>query len=158
MAVCGSCDARDGERIRSRERSRTGVARVCGDVGSVAGWPSGRDRSDGKKIWDQQLNDACKAAEEIVVAANVDAQEIIRAAATDAELSRSSPSSETDGSGQAPTSEVVFSPETRAAAEEWVAKQKALAEQAQRPKKKGIISQSNHAPLSARSTERRSAA
>ena len=43
MAVCGSCDARDGERIRSRERSRTGVARVCGDVGSVAGWPSGRE-------------------------------------------------------------------------------------------------------------------
>ena len=41
MAVCGSCDARDGERIRSRERSRTRVARVCGDVGSVAGWPSG---------------------------------------------------------------------------------------------------------------------
>ena len=38
-----SCDARDGERIRSRERSRTGVARVCGDVGSVAGWPSGRE-------------------------------------------------------------------------------------------------------------------
>ena len=43
MAVCGSCDARYGERIRSRERSRTGVARVCGDVGSVAGWPSGRE-------------------------------------------------------------------------------------------------------------------
>ena len=43
MAVCGSCDARDGERIRSRERSRTGVARVCGDVGSVAAWPSGRE-------------------------------------------------------------------------------------------------------------------
>ena len=42
MAVCGSCDARDGERIRSRELPRAGVARVCGDVGSVAGWPSGR--------------------------------------------------------------------------------------------------------------------
>ena len=27
----------------SRERSRTGVARVCGDVGSVAAWPSGRE-------------------------------------------------------------------------------------------------------------------
>ena len=40
-ALCGSCDARDGERIRSRGLSRTGVARVCGDVGSVAGWPSG---------------------------------------------------------------------------------------------------------------------
>ena len=40
-ALCGSCDARDGERIRSRELSRTGVARVCGEVGSVAGWQSG---------------------------------------------------------------------------------------------------------------------
>ena len=28
MAVCGSCDARDGERIRSRELSRTGMTRV----------------------------------------------------------------------------------------------------------------------------------
>ena len=37
MALCGSCDARDGERIRSRELSLTGVARVCGEVGSVAG-------------------------------------------------------------------------------------------------------------------------
>ena len=36
MAVCGSCDARDGERIRSRELPRPGVARVFGDVGSVA--------------------------------------------------------------------------------------------------------------------------
>ena len=42
-ALCGSCDARDGERIRSRGLSRTGVARVCGDVGSVAGWLSGRE-------------------------------------------------------------------------------------------------------------------
>ena len=42
-ALCGSCDARDGERIRSRGLSWTGVARVCGDVGSVAGWPSGRE-------------------------------------------------------------------------------------------------------------------
>ena len=33
MALCGSCDARDGERIRSRELSRTGVARVCREVG-----------------------------------------------------------------------------------------------------------------------------
>ena len=44
-ALCGSCDARDGERIRSRGLSRTGVARDCGDVGSVAGWPSGRERN-----------------------------------------------------------------------------------------------------------------
>ena len=41
MTVCGSCDARDGERIRSRELPRAGVARVCGEVGSVAGWQSG---------------------------------------------------------------------------------------------------------------------
>ena len=37
MAVCGSCDARDGERIRSRELSRTGLARVCGGS-SVVRW------------------------------------------------------------------------------------------------------------------------
>ena len=43
MAVCGNCDARDGERIRRRELPRTGVVRVCGDVGSVAGWLSGRE-------------------------------------------------------------------------------------------------------------------
>ena len=43
MAVCGSCDARDGWRVRSRELPRTGVVRVFGDVGSVAGWPSGRE-------------------------------------------------------------------------------------------------------------------
>ena len=36
MAVCGNPDARDGERIRSRELSRTGLARVGGDVGAVA--------------------------------------------------------------------------------------------------------------------------
>ncbi len=44
-ALCGSCDARDGERIRSRGTLATGVARDCGDVGSVAGWPSGRERN-----------------------------------------------------------------------------------------------------------------
>ena len=38
MAVCGSCDARDGERIRSRELSRTGLARVCGDLRLSGGW------------------------------------------------------------------------------------------------------------------------
>ena len=49
MAVCGSCDARDGERIRSRELSRTGLARVWGDL-RLSGWvgrsptvPSGRE-------------------------------------------------------------------------------------------------------------------
>ena len=38
MAVCGSCDAGDGERIRSRELSRTGLARVCGDLRLSGGW------------------------------------------------------------------------------------------------------------------------
>ena len=38
MTVCGSCDARDGERIRSRELSRTGLARVCGDLRLSGGW------------------------------------------------------------------------------------------------------------------------
>ena len=38
MAVCGSCDARDGERIRSRELSLTGLARVCGDLRLSGGW------------------------------------------------------------------------------------------------------------------------
>ena len=38
MAVCGSCDARDGERIRSRELSRTGLARVRGDLRLSGGW------------------------------------------------------------------------------------------------------------------------
>ena len=38
MAVCGSRDARDGERIRSRELSRTGLARVCGDLRLSGGW------------------------------------------------------------------------------------------------------------------------
>ena len=48
MAVCGICDARDGERIRSRELPRTGLVRVAGTFdwslgGSVAGWPSGQE-------------------------------------------------------------------------------------------------------------------
>ena len=49
MAVCGDCDARDGERIHRRELSRTRVARVCGDL-RLCGWvarsptaPSGRE-------------------------------------------------------------------------------------------------------------------
>ena len=42
--LCGSCDARDDERIRSRELSRTGVARVCSDqMGSVAGCQGSMD-------------------------------------------------------------------------------------------------------------------
>ena len=45
MALCGSCDARDGERIRSRELSRTGLARVCGDV-RLGGW---RVSCDGRR-------------------------------------------------------------------------------------------------------------
>ena len=40
-ALCGSCD-RDGERTQQGTLA-TGVARDCGDVGSVAGWPSGRE-------------------------------------------------------------------------------------------------------------------
>ena len=43
MAVCGSCDVRGGKRVRSRELPRAGVVRVFGDVGSVAGRPSGRE-------------------------------------------------------------------------------------------------------------------
>ena len=35
MALCGSCDARDGERIRSRELSRTGVAEFAGKLGQL---------------------------------------------------------------------------------------------------------------------------
>ena len=42
MAVCGNPDARDGERIRSRELSRTGLARVCEDLRLSAGWVSCR--------------------------------------------------------------------------------------------------------------------
>ena len=42
-ALCGSCEARDGERDTQQETLATGVARDCGDVGSVAGWPSGRE-------------------------------------------------------------------------------------------------------------------
>ena len=42
MAVCGICDARDGERIRSRELPRTGMVRVCGDLRLSAGWASCR--------------------------------------------------------------------------------------------------------------------
>ena len=38
-ALCGSCDARDGERIRQGTLA-TGVARDCG---AVAGWPSGTE-------------------------------------------------------------------------------------------------------------------
>ena len=38
MAVCGGCDARDGERIRSRGLPRTGLARVGGDDRLSAGW------------------------------------------------------------------------------------------------------------------------
>ena len=37
MAVCGSCDARDGKRIGIRELPRTWLVRVCGDVGLAGG-------------------------------------------------------------------------------------------------------------------------
>ena len=59
MAVCGSCDARDGERIRSRERSRTGVARVWGTLGQLqagrqAGSGMARSRAKARVNWDSQ--------------------------------------------------------------------------------------------------------
>ena len=41
MAVCGDCDARDGERIHSRELSRTRVARAVPSVSSVLILPPG---------------------------------------------------------------------------------------------------------------------
>ena len=44
-ALCGSCDARDGERDTQQGTLAAGVARDCGDVESVAGWPSGRERN-----------------------------------------------------------------------------------------------------------------
>ena len=40
----GADDARDGERIRSRELSRTGLARVCGDLRTISVGGSGRRR------------------------------------------------------------------------------------------------------------------
>ena len=42
MALCGSCNVRDGEIIRSRGLSRTGVVRVCGDLRLSSGWVSYR--------------------------------------------------------------------------------------------------------------------
>ena len=44
-ALCGSCDARDGERIRSRGLSRPGWREIAGTLGQFAGWPSGRERN-----------------------------------------------------------------------------------------------------------------
>ena len=53
-AVCGSCEARDGERIRSRGLSRTGLERVCGDVcgdvGSVVSGGAEVDRVGGRSL------------------------------------------------------------------------------------------------------------
>ena len=57
MALCGTCDARDGERITHRELSRTGVATSLRaklgqlQAGSQAG--SGMARSDGP--WPSEL-------------------------------------------------------------------------------------------------------
>ena len=42
-ALCGSCDARDGERIRSRGLSRPGWREIAGTLGQLQGWPSGRE-------------------------------------------------------------------------------------------------------------------
>ena len=76
MAVCGSCDARDGERKRSRELPRTGVVRVFGDVGSVAGRPSGWEWNGSQPgqgaaelgfprpaLWQMQGEAACRAGD-----------------------------------------------------------------------------------------------
>ena len=43
VTVCGRWAGRDGGIGHGKRRSRTGLARVCEDVGSVAGWPSGRE-------------------------------------------------------------------------------------------------------------------
>ena len=42
-ALCGSCDVREWREDTQQGTLATWVARVCGDVGSVAGWPSGRE-------------------------------------------------------------------------------------------------------------------
>ena len=42
-ALCGSCEARDGERIRSRGLSRPGWREFAGTLGQFAGWPSARE-------------------------------------------------------------------------------------------------------------------
>ena len=41
MAASGGCGERDGERLRSRGHSRTGVARVGGEIGAVGDGSSG---------------------------------------------------------------------------------------------------------------------
>ena len=42
-ALCGSCGSAGWRENTQQGTLATGVARVCGDVGSVAGWPSGRE-------------------------------------------------------------------------------------------------------------------
>ena len=76
MAVCGSCAARDGWRVRSRELPWTGVVRVFADVGSVAGRPSGREWNGSQPgqgatdlgfprpaLWQMQGEAACRVGE-----------------------------------------------------------------------------------------------
>ena len=45
MAAYSGCGERDGGIGHGKRRSRTVLARDCGDVESVAGWPSGRERN-----------------------------------------------------------------------------------------------------------------
>ena len=59
MALCGSCDARDGERIRSRELSRTGWHEFAGKLGqlqagSQAGSGMARSRAMARVNWVSQ--------------------------------------------------------------------------------------------------------
>ena len=44
-SLCGSCGCAGWREDTQQGTLATGVARDCGDVGSVAGWPSGRERN-----------------------------------------------------------------------------------------------------------------
>ena len=44
-ALCGSCGCAGWREDTQQGTLATGVARDCGDVESVAGWPSGRERN-----------------------------------------------------------------------------------------------------------------
>ena len=59
MAVCGSCDARDGERIRSREPRGPGWREFAGTLGQLqpgrqAGSGMARSRAKARVNWDSQ--------------------------------------------------------------------------------------------------------